>query len=42
LQKKLYLFKAGLATNWKGWNPDDVADMIHNYRDYEIIYEGVS
>jgi len=36
-----FLFKAGLASNWKGWNPDDVADMIHNYRDYEIIYEGV-
>jgi len=36
-----FLFKAGLAANWKGWNPDDVADMIHNYRDYEIIYEGV-
>ena len=36
-----FLYKAGLAPAWKGWNPDDVADMIHNYRDYEIIFEGV-
>jgi len=36
-----FLFKAGLAPAWKGWNPDDVADMIHNYRDYEIVYEGI-
>ena len=36
-----FLFKAGLVSNWKGWCPDDVADMIHNYRSYEIIFEGV-
>jgi len=36
-----FLCKAGLADTWAGWNPDDVADMIHNYRDYEVIFEGV-
>lgn len=36
-----FLFKAGLTAVWKGWNPDDVADMIRNYKDWEIVYEGV-
>ena len=36
-----FLFKAGLVPAWKGWNPDDVADMIHNYKDWEVIFEGV-
>ena len=36
-----FLFKAGLASAWKGWNPDDVADMIHNYKDYEVVFEGL-
>ena len=35
-----FLCKAGLAVAWRGWNPDDVADMIHNWRDWEIIFEG--
>jgi len=35
-----FLCKAGLATTWAGWNPDNVADMIHNYRDYITIFEG--
>lgn len=35
-----FLYRAGLAEAWKGWNPDDIDDMIHHYREYEIIYEG--
>lgn len=35
-----FLCKAGLTDAWKGWNPDDVADMIHRWRDWEIIFEG--
>lgn len=36
-----FLYKADLSDAWRGWNPDDVADMIHNYKDYCIIFEGV-
>jgi len=36
-----FLYKAGLADTWKGWNPDDVADMVHKWKNYDIIYEGV-
>lgn len=36
-----FLFKAGLSDCWKGWNPDDVSDMLHRWKDYEIIFEGV-
>ena len=36
-----FLCKAGLEKAWKGWNPDDIADMIHNYKNYEVIFEGV-
>jgi len=35
-----FLYKAGLVEAWKGWNPDDVADMIHKWRDWEVIFEG--
>jgi len=35
-----FLYKAKLADAWKSWNPDDVADMIKKWKDYEIIYEG--
>lgn len=35
-----FLYKAGLAEAWRGWNPDDVADMIHKWKDWEIIFEG--
>ncbi|MCK9341128.1 MAG: hypothetical protein M0P37_05200 [Synergistaceae bacterium] len=36
-----FLCKAGIADTWAGWNPDDVADMIHNYKVYEVVFEGV-
>lgn len=35
-----FLFKAGLSDCWKGWNPDDVSDMIHKYKEYRIVFEG--
>ena len=35
-----YLCKAGLSDCWQGWNPDDVADMIHKWKEWEVIYEG--
>lgn len=35
-----FLYKAGLAQAYRGWNPDDIADMIHNWKDWEIIFEG--
>ena len=36
-----FLCKAGLASAWRGWNPDDVHDMVKNYRDYQIVFEGI-
>lgn len=35
-----FLYKAGIWDHWKGLNPDDIADRIHNWKDFEIIYEG--
>ena len=35
-----FLWGAGLASSWKGWNPDDVADMIHRYRSWYVVFEG--
>ncbi|MCK5615099.1 hypothetical protein KAR91_75245 [Candidatus Pacearchaeota archaeon] len=35
-----FLCKAGLTGTWKGWNPDDVSDMIHKWREWEVIFEG--
>lgn len=34
------LYNAGLSKTWRGWVPDDVADMIRNWREWEIVYEG--
>ncbi|MBN1828724.1 MAG: hypothetical protein JW884_06240 [Deltaproteobacteria bacterium] len=34
-----FFFKAGIYGFWKNWNPDDVADMIHRWRDWEIVHE---
>ena len=28
----------GLSKAWKGWNPDDVADMIVRFKTFDIIY----
>ena len=33
-----FLFTAGLIKNWKGYTPDDVADMIVRNKMYEVIY----
>ena len=35
------LFGCGLLRYWKGVNPDHVADMFHNYKYWEIIYEDI-
>lgn len=35
-----FLYKAGLSTCWKGWNPDDVADMIIRWREYDVVFKG--
>lgn len=34
-----FMVSCGLMDYWKGRNPDDVADMIRKWKDYEIIYE---
>ena len=36
-----FLYRAGLLDYWKGKNPDDIADMIHKWKNWEIIFEGV-
>jgi hypothetical protein len=35
-----FLFKTGLAGMWQGWNPDDVADMIRKWKNWDIVFEG--
>jgi len=39
LTAKLW-FRAGLIDFWSGVYPDFLADMIHNWRDIELVYEG--
>lgn len=36
-----FLCKCGLLGYWKGVNPDHIADMIHNFRYFEVVYEGI-
>lgn len=36
-----FLCCAGVEENWKGWNPDDVADMIKKHKKWKVVYEGV-
>lgn len=38
----LFLNKAGLfgSTGW-GWSPDDLADLWHESKHYDIVYQGV-
>ena len=36
-----FLCRAGLAKTWKGWNPDDIDDMVREHREYTIIFEGI-
>jgi hypothetical protein len=35
-----YLYHAGALGYWSGVMPDDLSDMIHNWRDWQIVYEG--
>jgi len=35
-----FLCETHLLDFWKGKNPDDIADMIHKWREYEIVFEG--
>jgi hypothetical protein len=34
-------YRAGLLDFWAGVYPDRLADMIHNWKDIETVYEGV-
>lgn len=36
-----FLVGAGIFNNYKGVNPDTIADTIRNYKTWKIIYEGV-
>ncbi|MDX9787939.1 MAG: hypothetical protein RBT11_14230 [Desulfobacterales bacterium] len=36
-----FLYHAGILKNWAGKNPNYVADMIIQWRTWEIVYEGV-
>lgn len=36
-----FLCGAGMADNWKGWNPNNVADMIRKWDDWEVVFEDV-
>ena len=34
-------YRAGLLEFWKGVYPDFLADMIHNWKHIEVVYEGM-
>lgn len=34
-----FMCGAGLLNYWKGWSPDDIADIIHHWREYGVIHE---
>ena len=36
-----FLYSAKFVDAWKGKNPDDVADMIRRWKEWEIVYEGI-
>lgn len=36
-----FLQACGLLREWRGKNPDDVADMIHRWRGWSVVFEGV-
>ena len=36
-----FLFKAELLDYWTGVNPDDVADIIHRWRAFEVVFQDV-
>ena len=33
--------RTGESCFWKGWNPDDIDDMIKNYKGWSVVFEGV-
>lgn len=36
-----FLCDCKLVETYKGWTPDNLADMIHNWRMWEVVYEGI-
>ena len=36
-----FLFKSGMWRQWKGLNSDDIADRIHHWREFEVVFEDV-
>lgn len=36
-----FLFYADILDYWQGVNPDELADMFHHWKGFNIIYEGV-
>lgn len=35
-----FLHGAGVMDYWSGVSPDDLADMIHHWKNWEVIFEG--
>ncbi len=35
-----FLKECGLVDEWRGKNPDDIADMIHKWRGWSVVFEG--
>uniref|UniRef100_A0A6H2A4J0 Peptidase n=1 Tax=viral metagenome TaxID=1070528 RepID=A0A6H2A4J0_9ZZZZ len=33
--------KTGESFYWKGRTPDDIADMIHNFKGWSVVFEGI-
>ena len=36
-----FLYKAGLSKCWRGFNPDDIHDMVAHWKEYDVIFEGI-
>jgi len=36
-----FLFETGLCKRYRGRNPDHIADMIKQWREWDVVYEGV-
>jgi hypothetical protein len=36
-----FLKNAGILTNFTGWTPDCLADMIRDWKHWKIVYEGI-
>ena len=37
----MFLKECGFVQTWRGKNPDAVADMIHRWRGWSVVFEGV-